>query len=58
MIDQFIEIAEQEYEVSDKEDMYMITIKSSFVGYITKDGEYLGKTLPNEIVILLKEAIL
>lgn len=58
MIDQFIEIDGQEYEVLDKEDMYMITIKSSFVGYITKDGEYLGKTLPNEIVILLKEAIL
>ena len=58
MIDQFIEIAGQEYEVSDKEELYMITIKSSFVGYITKDGEYLGKTLPNEIVILMKEAIL
>lgn len=58
MIDQFIEINGREYEVSDKKDMYMITIKSSFVEYITKDGEYLGKTLTNEIVILLKEAIL
>jgi hypothetical protein len=58
MIDQFIEVDGREYEISDKKDMYMITIKSSFVGYITKDGEYLGKTLPNEIVIQLKEVIL
>jgi hypothetical protein len=58
MIDQFIKVDGREYEVSDKKDMYMITIKSSFVGYITKDGEYLGNTLPNEIVIQLKEAIL
>ena len=58
MIDQFVKVAGREYEVSDKKDMYMITIKSSFVGYITKDGEYLGNTLSNEIVIQLKEAIL
>ena len=58
MIDQFIKVNGREYEVSDKKDMYMITIKSSFVGYITKDGEYLGNTLPDEIVIQLKEAIL
>ena len=58
MIDQFIKVDGRDYEVSDKKDMYMITIKSSFVGYITKDGEYLGNTLPDEIVIQLKEAIL
>ena len=58
MIDQFVKVDGREYEVSDKKDMYMITIKSSFVGYITKDGEYLGNTLPDEIVIQLKEAIL
>ena len=58
MIDQFIKVDGREYEVSDKNDMYMITIKSSFVGYITKDGEYLGNTLSDEIVIQLKEAIL
>ena len=58
MIDQFIKVDGREYEVSDKKDMYMITIKSFFGGYITKDGEYLGKTLPNEIVIQLKEGIL
>lgn len=58
MIDQFIEIDGREYEVSDKKDMYMITVKSSFVGYITKEGEYLGKALSNDIVSQLKEAIL
>jgi hypothetical protein len=58
MINQFIEVDGREYEISDKKDMFMITIKSSFVGYITKDGEYLGKSLPNDIVIQLKEAIL
>jgi hypothetical protein len=58
MIDQFIEVGGQEYEISDKKDMYMITIKSSFVGYITKYGEYLGNTLSNEIIIQLKEVIL
>jgi hypothetical protein len=58
LIDQFIELDGQEYEISDKKEMYMVTIKSSFVGYITKDGEYLGKTLPKQIVIQLKEAIL
>jgi hypothetical protein len=58
MIDQFIEVGGIEYEVSDKKDMYMIAIKSCFVGYITKEGEYLGKSLPNEIVHQLREAIL
>ena len=58
MINQFIEVDGREYEISDKKDMFMITIKSSFVGYITKDGEYLGKSLANDIVIQLKEAIL
>jgi hypothetical protein len=58
MIDQFIKVDGRDYEVLDKKDMYMITIKSSFVGYITKDGGYLGNTFPNEIVIQLKEVIL
>jgi hypothetical protein len=58
MIDQFIKVDGREYEVSDKKDMYMIIIKSSFVGYINKNGEYLGKTLPDEIVIQWKEALL
>ena len=58
MINQFIEVDGQEYEISDKKDMFMITIKSSFVGYITKDGEYLGKSLANDIVFQLKEAII
>lgn len=58
MIDQFIEVDGREYEITGKKEMYMITMKSSFVGYLTKDGEYLGNTLPDEIVIQLKEAIL
>lgn len=58
MINQFIEVDGREYEISDKKDMFMITIESSFVGYITKDGEYLGKSLANDNVIQLKEAIL
>ena len=58
MIDQLINIDGKEYEIADKKDMFMITMKSSFVGYITKQGEYLGKTLPEEIVQRLKEAIL
>ena len=58
MISQFIEVDGLEYEISDKKDMFMITIKSSFVGYITKDGEYLGKSLANDIVFQLKEAII
>jgi hypothetical protein len=58
MIDQFVNIDGKEYEVTDKKDMFMITIKSSFIGYITKQGEYLGKSLTEEIVEKLKEAIL
>jgi hypothetical protein len=58
MIDQFIEIEGKEYEISDKKDMFMITLKSSFVGYLTKEGEYLGKSLSENIVSKLKEAIL
>jgi hypothetical protein len=58
MIDQFINIDGKEYEIADKKDMFMITMKSSFVGYITKQGEYLGKSLSEEIVQQLKEAIL
>ena len=58
MINQFIEVNGREYEISDKKDMFMITIKSSFVGYITKDGEYFGKSLANDIVFQLKEAII
>jgi hypothetical protein len=58
MIDQFIEIEGTEYEISDKKDMFMITLKSSFVGYLTKEGEYLGKSLSENIVAKLKELIL
>lgn len=58
MFDQFIEVNGREYEITNKKEMYMITMKSSFVGYITKDGEYPGNTLPDEIGIQLKEAIL
>ena len=58
MIDQFVNIDGKEYEITDKKDMFMITIKSSFIGYITKQGEYLGKSLTEEIVEKLKEAIL
>jgi hypothetical protein len=58
MIDKFINIEGREYDIADKTDMFMITLKSSFVGYITKQGEYLGKSLSNEIVKQLKEAIL
>jgi len=58
MIDQLINIDGKEYEIADKKDMFMITMKSSFVGYITKQGAYLGKTLPEEIVQRLKGAIL
>ena len=58
MIDKFIVIDGKEYGVTDKKDMYMITIKSSFIGYITKEGEFLGKTLSDETVNKLKEAIL
>jgi hypothetical protein len=36
-------------------DMHIIAVKTSFVGYITKDGEYLGKTLPPAIMVKLKE---
>ena len=58
MIDQLIVIDGKEYEIADKKDMFMITLKSSFVGYLTKDGEYLGKTLSAEIVDKLKEVVL
>ena len=58
MIDKLINIEGREYEIADKKDMFMITLKSSFVGYITKQGEYLGKSLSDEIVQQLKEAIL
>ena len=58
MIDKLINIEGREYEIADKKDMFMITLKSSFVGYITKQGEYLGKSLSDEIVKQLKEAIL
>jgi hypothetical protein len=58
MIDQFVNIDGKEYEIAEKKDMFMITMESSFIGYITKKGEYLGKSLTEEIVEKLKEAIL
>jgi hypothetical protein len=36
-------------------DMHIIAVKTSFVEYITKDEEYLGKTLPPAIMVKLKE---
>jgi hypothetical protein len=57
MIDQLIEIEGNEYEIADKKDMFMITLKSSFVGYLTKDGEYLGKTLSKHVVAEIKKVL-
>jgi hypothetical protein len=45
MIDQIIAIDGKDYEITDKIDMHMVTVVGSFVGYITKDGEYIGKSL-------------
>jgi len=45
-------------KITEQEDMYMITIKSSFIGYLTKEGEYLGKSLAEDIVSKIKNAIL
>ena len=58
MIDQIVFIDGKDYEITDKQDMHMVTTAGCFVGYITKDGEYIGKSLTDSTVVLLKEAIL
>jgi hypothetical protein len=58
MIDQIVIIHEASFEITEKIDMYMITVARSFVGYITKDGEYIGKSLIESTITSLKEAIL
>ena len=59
MIDQIIIIGDTEYEILDKGEMYMVTIASSFVGYIAKsEKEYLGKALPDDIVAQILEGVL
>ena len=51
MIDQRIIVDDVEYEISDRGDLYMVTIASSFTGYISKvTKEYLGKNLPAGVV--------
>ncbi|HEX8609612.1 MAG TPA: hypothetical protein VF679_13300 [Pedobacter sp.] len=58
MIDQILFIDGKGYEITDKQDMHMVTVTGCFVGYITKDGEYIGKSLTESTILQLKEAIL
>jgi hypothetical protein len=58
MIDQIVIIDGKDFEITDKKEMYMVTVAGSFVGYITRDGEYIGKSLLKSTIEQLKRAIL
>ena len=58
MIDRYVEVDGVRYEITDKGEMYMVTIASTFIGYIAKsEKEYLGKTLPDEVVAKILKVV-
>jgi len=57
--DRYIDIDGVEYEITNKTDMYMITLNSFFVGYITKDGEIQQNISPHhpEVITFQKRIV-